>query len=188
MHAVAYEWVSAMEAVAVTFVRGLTLRQVGDLLHFDWATERSTTFAEAEEQQDFYSGEHAVQVEAAESDRGSWLVLIEPNGYLASLPEALEALSDADVAVSVYWNVNAQMRFAIYADGILVRSFDPLLTDLGPEGEPLPEEQGLRFGVEGEPRADAMTLAQRLTGVALDRRSVLDAPHPTWTATGFTAG
>jgi Family of unknown function (DUF6461) len=184
---VAYEWVGDVEAVAVTYVRGLDLRQVGDFLHFEWPTERETTFAEAEEQQDFDAETHAVQAEVVQSARGSWLVLIEPNGYLASMPEALEALSGTDVALSVYWNVNAQMRFAMYADGILVRSFDPLLRDLGPEGQPLVEEDGLAFGAESEPRASAMTLAERLTGVSVARGRMLDAVRRTWTATGFSA-
>lgn len=183
--AVAYEWVGEVEAVAITYVRGLDHQQVGELLHFAWPTQRETTFAEAEDQQDSLAGTHAVQVESAESERGSWLVLVEPNGYLASLPEALAALSDADVAISVYWNVNAQMRFAFYADGLLVRSFDPLLPDLGSEGKPLAEEADLLFGVECEPRANAMALAERLTGVAVERDWLLHAPRRTWTAMGL---
>jgi hypothetical protein len=89
--------------------------------------------------------------------------------------------------LSVYWNVNALMRFAMYADGVLVRSFDPLLTDAGSQGKPLGEEEGLPFGVEGEPRAAAMTLAERLTGAAVERDWLLDERHRTWMATGFSA-
>ena len=178
----AYEWARDVEAVTVAYVRGTPLRQVGALLHFDWATKRLATFADAERQQDYDTGSHVVQVE----QRDQWLVLIEPNGYLASMPNAASALSDLDVAVSVYWNVNAQMRFAMYADGVLVRLFDPLLPDLGPEGQPLANEAGLPFGVEGEiPEAAALTLAERLTGVAIDRAWLLDQTHPTWTATGY---
>ena len=182
-----YDWVSDIMAVSVTYVRGLGLQQVGDLLRFDWSTERLITFAEAEMQQDFNTGMHAVQADLVESQRGPWLVLVEPNGYLAQASEALAALSDADVALSVYWNVNALMRFGMYADGVLVRSFDPLLTDAGAEGKPLVEEAGLRFGVEGDSEAAAMTLAERLTGVAIEREWLLDERHRTWTATGFTA-
>lgn len=182
-----YEWVSGVEAVAVTYVRGLEPRQVGELLRFDWATERRATFTEAEDQQHFDSEQYAVQVEQVESARGSWIILVEPNGYLASLPEAVQALSDADVAVSVYWNVNAQMRFAMYADGVLIRSFDPLVRDLEPEGKPLAEEEGLQFGGEGDPRAGAMELAERLTGCGISPDWLLDVPHPTWTAAGFLA-
>lgn len=184
-----YEWVGGVEAVAVTYVRGLEPRQVGELLRFDWATGRQATFAEAADQQNFDSEQYAVQVEQVESARGSWIILVEPNGYLASLPEAVQALSDADVAVSVsvYWNVNAQMRFAMYADGILIRSFDPLLPDLEAEGKPLAEEEGLQFGGEVDPRAGAMELAERLTGCGISRDWLLDVPHPTWTAAGFFA-
>jgi Family of unknown function (DUF6461) len=179
---VAYEWVRDVEAVTVAYVRGTPLRQVGALLHFDWATERRASFADAERQQDHDIGSYVVQVE----QRDQWLVLIEPNGYLAATPRTVSALSDLDVAVSVYWNVNAQMRFAMYADGVLVRSFDPLLPDLGPEGRPLSEEAGLPFGVDGEvPEAAVLTLAERLTGVAFDRAWLLDQAHPTWTATGY---
>jgi len=182
-----YDWANDIAAISVTYVRGLGLQQVGNLLHFDWSTERQITFAEAEEQQDFDTGRHAVQAEIVESQRGQWIVLIEPNGYLAQVPNALVALSDADVAVSVFWNVNSLMRFAMYADGVLVRSFDPLLTEVEPQGKPLAEEEGLRFGVEGEPRAAAMTLAERLTGAAAERNWLLEERHRTWTATGVSA-
>jgi hypothetical protein len=180
-----YDWVHGVEAMSVAYVRGMDLRSVGDVLRFDWGTERRATFAEAEEQQDFDAETYAVQAEQV----GPWLVLIEPNGYLGSLPEALSALSDADVALSVYWNVNAQMRFGMFADGVLVRSFDPLLPDLGPLGKPLAAEAGLAFGVEGE-RAEvaALMLAERLTGVAIQRDWLLVEPHPTWTATGLSTG
>jgi hypothetical protein len=184
---VAYEWASEIEALSVAYVRGLSLNQVGDLLHFGWETERRITFAGAEAQQDYSAGRYAVQVEPVESQRGSWLVLIEPNGYLTSLPDALEALSDLDVALSVYWNVNAQMQFVMYAEGILVRSFDPLVPDLDPQGKPLVEEEGLRFGLEGEPRAVTLTLAEHLTGVAIGRDWLLDVPRQTWTCAGFSA-
>jgi hypothetical protein len=180
-------WVSDIMAVSITCVRGLGLQQVGDLLHFEWNTESQLTFAQAEEQQDFDAGRHAVQAELVESQRGPWLVLIEPNGYLAQDPDALEALSDVDVAVSVYWNVNALMRFSMYADGILVRSFDPLLTDAEPQGKALLEEEGLRFGAGGEPQVAAMTLAERLTGVSIERDWLLDERRQTWMASGFSA-
>jgi hypothetical protein len=183
-----YDWVDDVMAVSVTYVRGLDLQQVGDILHFNWDTERRVTFAEAWELQNFDTGVHAVQAEFVESQRGKWLVLIEPNGYLAQDPNALVALSDADVAISVYWNVNALMQFTFYADGILVRSFDPLLMDAGSQGKPLVEEAGLSFGAEGEPEAAAMTLADRLTSVAVGRDWLLDERHRTWMATGYPSG
>jgi hypothetical protein len=177
-----YEWVDEVEAMTVSFIRGMDLRRAGDLLHFDWQTQRRATFDQAEQHQDYDRASFAVQAEQVDA----WLVLIEPNGYLSSLPESLSALSDADVAISVYWNVNAQMRFGMFADGVLVRSFDPLLPDLGPSGRPLDEETGLTFGVDGErPNVAALILAQRLTGVTIEREWLLDQLRETWTATGF---
>lgn len=181
MRGVAYEWARDVEALTVAYVRGTPLRQVGELLHFDWATERRATFSDAERQQGYDTGNHVVQVE----ERDDWLVVIEPNGYLAAMPSALSGLSDLDVAVSVYWNVNAQMRFAMYADGVLIRAFDPLLPDLGPEGRPLAEEAGLPFGDGEAPEVAALLLAERLTGVEIQRAWLLDQMHPTWTATGY---
>jgi hypothetical protein len=45
---VGYEWARDVEAVTVAYVRRTPLRQVGALLHFDWATKRLATFADAE--------------------------------------------------------------------------------------------------------------------------------------------
>jgi hypothetical protein len=85
-------------------------------------------------------------------------------------------------AASLFWTVNADMGFTLARGGTVVRRFDPLLYGLGPEGEPLPEERGLPFGVPGGrlPRA-ALTLAERLTGDRLDRDWVLATARPTWT-------
>jgi hypothetical protein len=75
----------------------------------------------------------------------------------------------------------------MFADGVLVRAFDPLLPDLGPSGRPLDEEGGLTFGVQGErAHVAALILAERLTGITIERGLVVDQPHPTWTATGFS--
>lgn len=139
-------------------------------------------------QQDFDAGRHRIQAESVESPRGVWLVLVQLNGYLASLPEALVTLSDADVALCVYWKVNAQMRFSMYADGILTRSFDPLQPGLGLEGAPLNERVGLAFGTEGEPRASAVTLAERLSSVASSPEWLLDMPHRHGTPLGYSVG
>jgi Family of unknown function (DUF6461) len=180
-----YDWVEEVDAVTITYVRGLDLRSVGNLLRFEWETERAATFAEAEWQQDFETAVFAVQAEQV----GPWLLLIEPNGYLSADPETLSALSDADVALSAYWNVNAQMRFAMFADGVQVRSFDPLLPDLGPMGQPLSEEAGLPFGIEGERAEEAMLLlAERLTGVSVQQDWLLGQPRPTWTVRALAPG
>ncbi len=167
-----------MQSVALAFVEGDDVRHVLDTLGPDVATERTTTFREAESQQDYESFNFAVQVEPLDG----WTLLVEPNGYLSSLPEMLMELSLGRRAVSVHWNVNSQMQFQYAVDGVLERSFDPLIPELSPEGDPLPEEGGLRFHDENvDPRAEAIALAGRITGVTLDIPSVLGSRRQTWT-------
>lgn len=175
-----HDWADEVMAVTLTFVRGLNLRQIAELLGFDPSSERTTMFGDADEQTDHGTGSYAVQV--AEAD--GWAVVVEPNGYLTSLPGTVAALSVGGSAISVYWNVNALMRFTVARDGVVVRSFDPLLFDLGPEGEPLPEERGLTFGVDATVRQSALELAARLTGIRIDQPWLLATPRPTWTTRG----
>lgn len=177
----AQEWVGQVEAVSITLVRGLELQQVGDILQFDWGTQHEASFFEAEAEDDFDRGDHPVQVEAISSTRGDWLALVEPNGYLASLPENLERLSDSDVALSVFWNVNAQMRFTFFAEGQLIRDFNPLLPDLVSRGNPLKEEVVLDFGL-GAPRENALRLLESLTGCSFGTEWLLATRRTTWTA------
>jgi len=52
----------------------------------------------------------------------------------------------------------------------VIRSFDPLLTHMPQEGEPLPEEEGIAFPGEGDelrPMRGSFLLAERLTGIRL---------------------
>jgi hypothetical protein len=94
-------------------------------------------------------------------------LVIEPNGYLSSIPAVLADLSRGGRALSVFWNVNALMSVCYAVDGDVRRSFDALLLD--GEGEPLPEESGLPFGHPGKPRTAMLALVERITGVAVDR-------------------
>jgi hypothetical protein len=170
-----------VEAVALAWVEGDKAPVVLETLGANLQSERVRTFGEAEDEQSHESSVFAVQVEAV----AGWTRVVEPNGYLSSLPGNLVALSRGGRAVSVYWNVNAQMRFQYAVDGVLRRSFDPLLPDLGPEGDALPEEFGLRFGTEdADPRAESLLLAQRLTGVVTELSELLETPRSTWTAAG----
>ncbi len=174
-------WGDAVEAVALAWVEGDKVPFVLATLGANTKSHRIRTFDEAEGEQAHEGGTFAIQMEVLPG----WNRVVEPNGYLSSLPENLLALSQGGRAVSVYWNVNAQMRFQYAVHGVLRRSFDPLLPDLGPEGEPLPEESGLGFGDEDkEPRVAALLVAQRLTGITTDMRELLDTPRPTWTVAG----
>lgn len=123
---------------------------------------------------------YATSVEATTLD--GWAVIVEPIGYQATLVEPLARLSEDTRVGVVYWNVNADMAFMWTVHGILIRHFDPLLF----ENEnwapgPLPEEKGLAFGLP-HPRASAMALLERLTGVHLTREFLDD--RDSWQAVG----
>ncbi len=103
----------------------------------------------------------------AQSDQlGDWDVIIEPCGWAASVPETLAHLSAGGTAINVFWNVNAVITFSLARTGALVRTFDALLYDDGADA--LPEEKGLRWGVDA-PRASALALMERLTGMPVER-------------------
>jgi len=102
----------------------------------------------------------------AQSDRlGDWDVIIEPCGWAGSIPETLARLSVGGTAINVFWNVNAVITFSLARTGALVRTFDALLYDAA---DALPEEQALRWGVDA-PRASALALMERLTGLPVER-------------------
>jgi hypothetical protein len=61
------------------------------------------------------------------------------------------------------------MSFALFVDGERRRRFDPLGWPDEQYGEPLPEEQGLVFGVE-HPLEEGLRLLERITGLQLDEQ------------------
>lgn len=107
-----------------------------------------------------------------------WTVLIEPVGWAGATPEVLDRLSADGRAVNVFWNVNAVMRFGFARRGATVREFDPLLYD--DPGGALPEERDLPFGDPGGALAAAFVLAERLTGVRIEREWLLGRRRPTY--------
>ena len=175
-----YAWADEVMGMTITLLRGLALVEVGEVLGFRWDTERQTTFGEAEEQQDPGAMAYSVQVGQLEG----WTVLVEPNGYAAGTSDTVVRLSRGGTAVSLSWTVTGHQGFVLARGGVLVRAFDPLLFDLDPQGEPLPQEQGLPFGEPGgHLQRAALLLAERLTGVRLDQAWVMDEPRRTWTTT-----
>ena len=60
---------------------------------------------------------------------GRWVVTVEANGYQATLPAAVHRISVGSRAVVVFRNVHGHTRFLYAVDGVMVRSFDPLLYD-----------------------------------------------------------
>jgi hypothetical protein len=122
---------------------------------------------------DFAWGSVLVQTDSIDG----WAALIEPNGWAASMPEAVIRLAARGEAVNVFWNVNAVMSFSLARDGALVRTFDPLLYD--DSDGPLPDEMGLPWGV-GRPRASAFALMERLTHVRMTEAWLLERPRETF--------
>ncbi|MGH9622572.1 MAG: DUF6461 domain-containing protein [Bryobacteraceae bacterium] len=115
------------------------------------------------------SGELPAVVQAGSLD--DWAVVIEEyGGFQATKPELLTALSISSRMVVVYRSVNADMSFQWAVNGVIVRSFDPLLYDdqQWGRGEPLSEEAGLPFGMT-DPTSSAFACAERLTGVTITR-------------------
>jgi hypothetical protein len=174
-----YDWIDdAADGLTIAYVRGSSLREVGDVLEFRWDTERETTYGEALWQGvDTVEGAWTVQV----GELDGWIVVVEPNGSAAAGSDTVVRLSRGGTAVSVSWNVNLVMNFVLARDGVLVRRFDPLGPQVEPLGQPLPEEEGLPFGIPGEPERAALMLAQRLTGIRPEREWILAAPRRTWT-------
>lgn len=175
-----YAWGDEIQAVTIALLEGDRLALALDVLRADPASERVVTFRQAEAQHEYDAARMPVQAEVLDG----WTLLLEPTGFWASLPENARRLSGAAKGrfVSLYWNVNAVMRFLYAVNGTVERDFDPLVPDFGPHGDPLPEETGLPFGLQDEdPQAAGIALIGRLTGVRLDLAIILETPRPTWT-------
>ena len=106
-----------------------------------------------------------------------WSVILEPNGWVTSLPEVVARLSDEGRAINLFWNVNAVMSFCVADLGVVLRAFDPLLYD---DSDPLPEELDLPFGQPEIVRAASLALIARLTGVRVERSWLLERARPTY--------
>jgi hypothetical protein len=154
-----------VEAVSITLVQpadGFALAALRPRREISARLTVEQALAEAFALEDFAWGSVLAQ-----SDRlGDWDVIIEPCGWAASVPETLARLSAGGTAVNVFWNVNAVITFSLARTGALVRTFDALLYN--DETDALPEEHGLRWGVDA-PRASALAVMERLTGVPLER-------------------
>jgi Family of unknown function (DUF6461) len=122
---------------------------------------------------DFAWGSEVTQIDRL----ADWTVAIQPIGWGTSVPEEIARLSVGGEAASVYWNVNAVMSASFARDGVLVRTFDPLLYDGGDAA--LVEEQGLPFGVS-HARAAALAFLARITGVVIERDWLLSPRRPTY--------
>jgi hypothetical protein len=176
----AYDWVDAddplVEALSITLAQpddgrvpdGLSPRRelaerldVAEALHATLILD------------DFAWGAVLAQIDVV----GPWAVIIEPNGWAASMPDVLGRLSADGVAVNVFWNVNAVTSFSYARNGELIREFDGLLYDW--PADPIPEEIGFPWG-PGRPRASMLGVMERLTGVRLGREWLLTTRRRTF--------
>jgi hypothetical protein len=160
---------------AVALVKSCSPARALDVLGAERATQAGSAQAVRDwaGRQDYQH--YGTAVEAG--DIGGWTLIVELNGYRATLPELLEALSQGGEAVVVYQNVNALTSFQYARNGTIVRAFDPLLPHMGQIGQPLPEEQGIAFpGENGElhPMPGAFLLAERLTGIRLSESDLTE--------------
>jgi Family of unknown function (DUF6461) len=105
-----------------------------------------------------------VQAERLPGHGGDQWVTVEPNGFRACAELTLRMLAAGRVAVSFYWNVNAVMSVLKVEAGHAVVRFDPLL-----EIDQVPEE-GRDLPFADQPRAAAMALLERWTGVSISER------------------
>jgi hypothetical protein len=172
-----YAWVEhapALDAYCLTVVLGADPGGVLEAFAADPGSRRELTLAGQRSLAAPYpgGGNDTVSVDVL----AGAVVCAEANGWAGQhLPRAA-ALSSAGPYVSWYASVNADMTVLYARDGALVRDFDPLLYDA--EGA-LPEEAGLPFGLE-HPGASAFAVAERLTGVRIERDWLLERPHPTY--------
>jgi len=175
-----YEWAEAADerlaALTITLVQPDDGRAI-EVLSARSEYPRPMTFDEgldaAFKLPDYGYGAVVVQTDAVDG----WTALVEPGGWASSDPDRLSRLGANGVAVSVFWNVNADMQFGFARSGSLVRFFDPLLYDNAADA--LPEESGLEWGA-AHPRASALALLQRLTGARITRDWLLGRQRPTY--------
>jgi hypothetical protein len=110
---------------AVALVKGCSPERALEVLGAGRATPVASarTVREWADQQDYQN--YGTAVEAGEIS--GWTLVVELNGYQATVPELLEQLSQDGEAVVIFQNVNALSSFQYAKNGTIVRAFDPLL-------------------------------------------------------------
>jgi len=161
-----YAWAEGRDAFCVSFVEAMSPEAVLEKMAGGCGTGIVTVAEARERASDQTELDYGSAIEAGMV--GGWVVTVEANGYQGTLPEVVRAISKGSRAIVVFCNIHAHTRFLYAVDGVVVRSFDPLLYDDPTpwDGPPLPEESGLDFG-SGHPMASAFACAERLTRVRL---------------------
>lgn len=107
---------------------------------------------------------------AAVRNLGSWLLVVEVNGWQGSRPEVLRRISAGGRAVSAYWNVNLTTRFSYAADGRVLTAFEVMSPDRrhGADPDCLEEARAGLPWEAGEWVPLMLALASRVTGLRIE--------------------
>lgn len=103
-------------------------------------------------------------------DLGSWLLVVEVNGWQGSRPEVLRRISAGGRAVSAYWNVNLTTRFSYAAGGRVLTAFEVMSPGRRHGADPDCMEE-VRAGLpweDGEWVPLMLALASRVTGLRIE--------------------
>jgi hypothetical protein len=103
-------------------------------------------------------------------DLGSWLLVVEVNGWQGSRPEVLRRISAGGRAVSAYWNVNLTTRFSYAAGGRVLTAFEVMSPGRRDGADPDCLEEA-RAGLPwetGEWVPLMLALASRVTGLRIE--------------------
>jgi hypothetical protein len=180
-----YAWFNGhwlRQAFCITLVRGLDEGEVLRRFGGERSQPRALTAGEAGELSGSFHAGYPQIILATRS--AGWAVAVEDNGWEGSRPEVLRALSGGTQAVSVYRNVNALGYFSDAVDGEVLVQFELLFPQRRWGSQPdllLPQMRGVGLDPDwheppyGEVDTAALALAERVTGVHLDR-SMLDGP------------
>lgn len=101
---------------------------------------------------------------------GSWLLVVEVNGWQGSRPEVLRRISAGGRAVSAYWNVNLTTRFSYAAGGRVLTAFEVMSPGRRHGADPDCMEE-VRAGLpweDGEWVPLMLALASRVTGLRIE--------------------
>lgn len=167
------------DAVCVTWVQGLPPNEVAH--RFSGKPRRLSRrmpIANAVRRHYESSGDDLLMVLAV-GQFGDWAVAVEPNGFQGTRPEVLRALTtDNGKAISIYWNENADNELVYVVDGKVVTALDMIMYPeegaTGTDPHALdPYLAGLEFGPgtghDADPFTAGLAVAERITGVRLDR-------------------
>jgi hypothetical protein len=201
-----YQWINdyseLAEAYCALLVRGVTVqdylrgmraRPQSSISGYT-ALERRTR----EVWEEHSDNEYLIGATTVPGDQGEWVLSLESNGYLGTLPHLVAPLSSGTRLVTHFRNVNAHDIFLWYEDGTLRTSFEPLFPTERDDSTPdelvgMMAEVGFDLSSDEE-EADfsltteaAFALAERLTGVHLTPELLDKATFATglvpWSAT-----